>query len=146
MTVFHLEILSPERTFYHGDCISLVVPISDGMLGIQANHTPLTAAISDGEAVFILPDGTKRVCAVASGMVDVSENDARILCESVCAPEEVDVERERRALQDAQLALSEHMAYKDYVLTQLAFAQAFNKLRVKKHADGGSADVQNNAM
>ena len=116
------------------------------MLGIQANHTPLTAAISDGEAVFTLPDGTRRVCAVASGMVDVSKNDARILCESVCAPEEVDEERERMALQDAQMALSEHMAYKDYVLTQLAFAQAFNKLRVKKHADSGGANVQNNAM
>ena len=62
------------------------------------------------------------------------------------APEEVDEERERMALQDAQLALSEHMAYKDYVLTQLAFAQAFNKLRVKKHADSGGANVQNNAM
>ena len=33
---FHLEILSPERSFYRGDCLSLVVPISDGMLGIQA--------------------------------------------------------------------------------------------------------------
>ncbi len=146
MTTFHLEILSPERTFYNGDCVSLVAPIRDGMLGIPANHTPLTAAISDGEAVFTLPDGTRRVCAVASGMVDVSKNDARILCESVCAPEEVDEERERMALQDAQVALSEHMAYKDYVLTQLAFAQAFNKLRVKKHADSGGANVQNNAM
>ena len=62
------------------------------------------------------------------------------------SPEEVDEERERMALQDAQVALSEHMAYKDYVLTQLAFAQAFNKLRVKKHADSGGANVQNNAM
>ena len=146
MTPFHLEILSPDRTFYNGECVSLQVPISDGMLGICAHHTPMTAAVVDGEVVFVLPDGTRRVCAVTSGMVDVSENDARILCESVCAPEEVDEERERMALQDAQLALSEHMAYKDYVLTQLAFAQAFNKLRVKKHADGGSADVQNNAM
>ena len=42
---FHLEILSPERTFYNGDCVSLMVPISDGMLGIMAGHTPLTAAI-----------------------------------------------------------------------------------------------------
>ena len=47
---FHLEILSPERTFYNGDCVTLMVPISDGMLGIMAGHTPLTAAIVDGEA------------------------------------------------------------------------------------------------
>ena len=145
MTTFHLEILSPERTFYTGDCVSLMVPISNGMFGIQAHHAPVTAAVVDGEVSFTLPDGTKRVCAVTSGMVDVSDNDARLLCESVCAPEEVDELQERRAMEEAQLALSERMAYKDYMLTQLAFAQAFNKLRVKKHA-GGSADVQNNAL
>ena len=56
---FHLEILSPERTFYNGDCVSLMVPISDGMLGIMAGHTPLTAAIVDGEVTFVKPDGTR---------------------------------------------------------------------------------------
>ena len=43
---FHLEILSPERRFYTGPCLSLVVPISDGMLGIMAGRAPLTAAIT----------------------------------------------------------------------------------------------------
>ena len=79
MKSFHLEILSPERNFYTGECISLVVPISDGMLGIMAGRTPLTAAISDGEVIFTLPDGTRRVCAVADGMVDVSGGAARIV-------------------------------------------------------------------
>ena len=148
MTAFHLEILSPERTFYNGECVSLVVPISDGMLGIQAHHAPLTAAIADGgEVEFTLPDGTRRICAVGGGMVDVSANDAVLLCETVYAPEEIDEARTRQALEEARLALSERMAYKDYVLSQLAFARAFNQLRVKRRAEGGSGvDVQNNAM
>ena len=49
---FQLEILTPERAFYRGECISVIVPVSDGMLGIMANHTPMTAAITDGEVVF----------------------------------------------------------------------------------------------
>ena len=60
MKSFHLEILSPERNFYTGECISLVVPISDGMLGIMAGRTPLTAAISDGEVIFT---GTEEECS-----------------------------------------------------------------------------------
>ena len=36
---FQLEILTPERAFYRGECISVIVPVSDGMLGIMANHT-----------------------------------------------------------------------------------------------------------
>ena len=69
---FQLEILTPERAFYRGECISVIVPVSDGMLGIMANHTPMTAAITDGEVVFTLPDGSKIPCAVTQGMIDVS--------------------------------------------------------------------------
>ena len=68
---FQLEILTPERAFYRGECISVIVPVSDGMLGIMANHTPMTAAITDGEVVFTLPDGSKIPCAVTQGMIDV---------------------------------------------------------------------------
>ena len=80
-------------------------------------------------------------------MVDVSCNDARILSESVLAPEEIDAAAERRALDEARLALSEKQAYKDYVMAQLAFARAFNNLRVKRQSDAGAGvDPQNNAM
>ena len=90
MKTFHLEILSPERPFYDGECVSLIAPISDGMVGIMADHTPFTAAVMDGEVLFTLPDGTKRSCAVANGMLDITSNDARLLCESALAPEEID--------------------------------------------------------
>ena len=68
---FQLEILTPERSFYRGECISVIVPVSDGMLGIMANHTPMTAAITDGEVVFTLPDGSKIPCAVTQGMLSL---------------------------------------------------------------------------
>ncbi len=133
MTSFHLQILSPERPFYEGPCVSLVVPISDGMLGIQAHHVPLTAALTDGEVVFTLPDGTKRSCAVTRGMLDISRDNARILSESAVSPEEIDEEAERLAMQEAKLELSEKQGRKDYMLSQLAFARAFNNLKVKQH-------------
>ncbi len=81
MEIFHLEILSPERPFYKGDCISLVVPVTDGMMGIMANHEPMTAAILDGELQFTLPDGEVKVCVVSRGTLDISNHDARILCD-----------------------------------------------------------------
>ena len=133
MTVFHLEILSPEREFYNGDCVSLVVPISDGLIGIMANHTPITAAISDGELSYTLPDGTKSICAVTHGMVDVDNNVVRILCESVLLPEEIDEEKERKEAQEALLQLKNKQGHKDYVLSQLAFTKAINNLRVKRN-------------
>ena len=129
MESFHLEILSPERPFYKGDCVSLVVPVSDGMMGVMAHHEPLTAAILDGEMNFTLPDGTKKTCIVTRGMLDISKNDARILCDSALAPDEVDEALERQARTDAMIAEQEKEGLRDYRRTQLAFARAVNTLK-----------------
>ena len=133
MNSFHLDILSPVRPFYSGDCVSLVAPVSDGMIGILANHTPLTAAVPEGEVVFTLPDGSRRSCAVTRGILDVSRDKVRVLCESALAPEEIDEETERIAMEEAMLELSEKKGREDYMLSQLAFARAFNNLKVKQH-------------
>ena len=71
MNTFQLEILTPERVFYRGECVSLIVPISDGMLGIMANREPITASLVNGEAYYTKPDGEKILFSIAGGMVDV---------------------------------------------------------------------------
>lgn len=134
MNTFKLTILSMDRPFFVGDCISLVVPVSDGMLGIQANHPPFTAAVRAGIVSFTLPDGTRRECAVSRGIIDISKNDPRILCETVLDPDEVDDEMARRALEEAQIATDEEKGRKDYLTSQMAFAKAFNNLKVKQHS------------
>ena len=133
MRTFELQILTPERPFYDGPCVSLRVPISDGMIGIMAGHMPLTAAVLDGEVQLTLPDGSRRRCAVTRGLLDVSIENVRLICESALAPEEIDEERERRAAESAQMLLREKQARRDYVQAQLAFARAMNNLKVKQH-------------
>ena len=133
MNTFELQILTPERPFYEGPCVSLSVPISDGMLGIMAGHIPLTAAVMTGEASFTLPDGSRRRCAVTRGLLDVSKENVRLICESALAPDEINEEEERRQAETAQLAMREKQARRDYVQAQLMFARAMNNLKVKQH-------------
>ncbi|MCR5686060.1 MAG: F0F1 ATP synthase subunit epsilon [Lachnospiraceae bacterium] len=132
MESFHLEIFSPERPFYVGDAVLLTVPVSDGMMGILAHHEPMTAAVMDGEASFKLPDGTVRVCVMSRGMLDISQNDARILCDSVFSPEELDDALEREAAAAEALKEQEKQALRDYRVAQLAFAKAVNTLKNKQ--------------
>ena len=108
---FQLEILTPERAFYRGECISVIVPVSDGMLEIMANHTPMTAAITDGEVVFTLPDGSKIPCAVTQGMIDVSAARVRVLCDSALHPDEINAEAERKQAEAAALKLREKLGH-----------------------------------
>ncbi len=133
MNTFYLEILSPERAFYTGDCVSLTLPLGDGLYGVMANHEPLTAAIVPGEVSFTKPDGERVVCAVSQGMVDIRGKRVRLLCESALAPDEIDEERERREAEIASEDMKGKQSYKEYMLSQITFARAVNNLRVKRH-------------
>ncbi len=133
METFHLEILSPERAFYTGDAVSMVIPTSDGMMGIMANHSPLAAAIPDGAISFTKPSGEKVICAVNRGMVDVGDNRVILLCESALSPDEIDEEAERRELELSKSEMKKEQSKKDYKLWKLSFDQSVNRLKVKKN-------------
>ena len=137
MKEFDLHILTPERPFYEGPCISLTVPVTDGMLGIQAGREPLTAAIKDGEVSITLPSGEKKICSVTRGLLDVSKENVRLICESALAPDEIDEARERAALEEAKLQLSARQSRRDYMMARLAFARAANNLKVKHRSSEG---------
>jgi len=131
MEVFHLEILSPERPFYEGDCVSLVLPISDGMIGIMAHHPAMTAVIGDGLVRFTLPSGEEKTCMVSKGMFDISKNDARLLCDTAAEPKEWEKELERRKEEEARIEEEEKKARRDFMKTQLSIARTINALKLK---------------
>ncbi|MBP5657825.1 MAG: ATP synthase F1 subunit epsilon [Clostridia bacterium] len=134
MNTFTLEILTPEKPFFTGECVSMTMPASDGMIGIMAGHTPLTAAVTDGMITFTSADGEVRMCAVSRGMVNVGARRVRVLCESAVSPDEIDVEAERLKMQEAEIEMRKRKSYEDYMVSQLAFAKAFNRLKVKQYS------------
>ena len=134
MTEFDLEILTPEKPFFTGKCVSLAFPAPDGMMGVMANHSPMNAAVCDGRIVYTLPEGGVHVCAVTRGMISVNGNRARILCESAISPEDIDIEKERLAMQEAELEMRKMQSYEDYMVSKLAFAKAINRLKVKQYS------------
>ena len=57
MNEFNLHIIEADSDFYNGKCISLVIPTTEGMYGIQANHESMVAAVAIGVVKYTLPDG-----------------------------------------------------------------------------------------
>ena len=45
---FHLDILAASVPFYRGDCVSLVLPTTDGEYGILADHSNAVGAVTAG--------------------------------------------------------------------------------------------------
>ncbi len=135
MSTFHLEILSPERAFYRGECISMIIPTSDGMMGIMANHSPMSAAIPSGVITFTKPESEKVMCVVTRGMVDVGDNKVILLCESALSPDEIDEEAVRKELEISEMEMKKDQSKKDYKLWKLSFERSLNSLKVKKNRD-----------
>lgn len=132
MKPFQLEILTPQRVFYRGECLSLIVPITDGMLGIMANCESITASLVNGEAYYTNPFGEKILFSISAGMIDVQNNMVKLLCDSALLPEEIDEENERRIADEARLAMGKKQSRKDYLLSKLILTNAVNNLKVKQ--------------
>ena len=105
MNTFSLHILAAERSFYEGDCLSLVVPLTDGLYGIQSNHRNMVAAIVPGIMEYSLPNEERVEACVSQGILIVADNDVKVLVDTVETPDEIDENRARLAAEEAKEAL-----------------------------------------
>ena len=133
MEAFKLEILAAERALYNGECISIVIPTTQGQYGIWANHANLIAAIIPGMVRFTLPDGKEVIAAVSAGLLKVEKNHVLLLVDTAEHPEEIDENRAKRAAEQAKEAILQKKSIQDYQIAQAKMARAINRLRVKKY-------------
>ncbi len=133
MNSFSLLILAAEKSFYDGECISLVIPTTQGLYGIQAMHSNMIAAIVPGMLKYTLPDGTQKVAAVSEGLIKVENNQVMLLVDTCERPEEIDENRAKRSKEEAMEAMLQKKSIQDYHSAQAKMARAINRLRVKKY-------------
>ena len=75
-----LEIITPDKNVFSGDSNSMVLPASDGLLGILENHAPLIATLAKGTINVRTSEGEKHF-EVNGGVVEVLNNKVLILAE-----------------------------------------------------------------
>ncbi len=136
METFHLRILAADTPFYEGGCRSVSVPTPDGERGVLAHHSSMISAVAPGVLRFTLSDGTPRTAAVSGGLMKVEDNEVLVLVDSAERPEDIDVNRARRAAALARESLLQKRSVNEYKLAQATLARAINRLRA-----GGAGDV-----
>ena len=83
MNTFKVHILSAHRTFYEGECESIIIPAVDGQYGVLAGHCNTVRAIVPGKLIFRAPGQEAQEVAVSAGIMKVEDNDVLILADSV---------------------------------------------------------------
>ena len=76
-----IDIISPEKKLFEGECKSLVVPGSEGSLGILSNHAPMIASLKRGEVKITTNDSKNLSFPIKGGVIEVFKNKVIVLAE-----------------------------------------------------------------
>ena len=80
---FSFKMLTPNRTVFDGDVVSIVAPGGAGYLGVLAHHAPLITTVQTGDLKVRTADNHVSHYRVGRGLLKVANNVAVLLTESV---------------------------------------------------------------
>jgi len=131
---FMLEIVTPEKLFYHGKAELVIARTLSGDEGYMAGHSWAYKLLGTGELVF-REAGAKdfKLAAISGGFIDVRDY-ILVFTDSAEWPEEIDVERANAAIEREQAWLkqndSKEANKEEIVEHKLAAERAENRQKV----------------
>jgi len=104
---FSISLVTPEGAAFEGEAEMIVVPGAAGEIGVLARHAPLVAMLNAGSTRIYLDMDTDdvRTFATGPGFFQVLEDRAIALVDDAVMAREIDDERARRQLEQAQAEL-----------------------------------------
>lgn len=128
MNSFILNITASSGEFYQGSCESMVLPVKDGVYGVQAGHSPVLVAIHMGMLKFTV-DGETREILVGDGIAEVTPTFVLLLVDSAERPEDIDKNRAEAARIRAEERLQRKQSMHEYYQTKIALDRAMQRLQ-----------------
>ena len=133
-----LEIVTPERLAYSDTVDAVVLPGSEGEMGVLPHHAPLLATLGIGE-LRIRKGGAEEAFAIVGGFVQVRPDKVVVMAETADMSSEIDLEKAQEARREAERALeSGFHEGADLSLARAALQQALLRIRVaeRRHREG----------
>lgn len=135
---FRLEVATPERQFVDEQVTWAEVPGKDGYIGVLAGHSALLSALGAGVLTYSTSAG-QRVLAIAGGFLEILDNDARVLADFAEFGKDVDADRARHELEDAENDLKAAHETADTETAMRAVGKARARLDAAEKASGRTA-------
>jgi len=101
-----LEIVTPEARVYSDTIDTVVIPTTEGEVGILPGHIPLVTQIENGE-LRVTKDGLTHWLAVSGGFAQVEGDKVSVLAEHAITEEKIDENAVEAALKRAEQQLLE---------------------------------------
>ena len=125
----HLEIVTPEKRAFVGDVDEVIVPGSEGELGILPHHAPLISTLGQG-VLRLKSGGQEQEFAIFGGFLQVRPNRVVVLAETADMASDIDLERDERARREAERVLEGAMEPADLAVARAALQRALIRIRL----------------
>ena len=135
MSVFPMQIITPEKIFFDGEVQRVIIRTTEGDVGILAKHEKYVAALPSGPIKITMPDGTERIAALSGGAVKVSPDRTAILANAVEWAEDIDIDWAKRSEEDARRRVENSKNAQDLQFAEMKLQRALNRLRVSSMKD-----------
>jgi F-type H+-transporting ATPase subunit epsilon len=100
------EIVSQDRLVFEGEADIVVLPGSDGEMGILPHHSPLLTTLKFG-VVKVRSKDREQIFAIAGGVAEVQPDIVTILADAAENVEDIDVGRAEAARKRAEEYLAQ---------------------------------------
>ena len=133
-----LEIVTPERLAYSDTVDAVVLPGSEGELGVLPHHAPLVSTLGVGE-LRIRKAGVEESFAIFGGFLQVRPDKVVVMAELADLSSEIDLESAREARKAAERALETGFHEgADLSVARAALQHALLRIRVaeRHHREG----------
>ena len=132
-----LEIVTPEARAYSDDVEMVVLPASEGEIGVLPMHVPLMTHITPGELV-VTKNGQTHHLAVGEGFVEIMQDRVNVLTDMAIEERAIDESAAEAAVKRAEEALKAHeLGGEEAAAVQAALAKSLAQLHVKRRRRHG---------
>ena len=126
-----LDIVTPEKKAFSDEIDSVVVPGSEGEMGILKSHAPIVTTLAPGELRY-LKGGEEHSLAIGTGIVEVSNDRVSVLTDMALEEKEIDESAVEKALERASESLQGLSEPEEIAAVQVAIQKSLAQLHIKR--------------
>lgn len=106
MDTIHVDIVSAEGEIFAGQATMVVLPASEGDIGVAPRHAPLLTLLKAGEVRVKTPEGEEQSFYVGGGVLEVQPKRVSVLADTAARAKDLDEAAAVAARQRAEETLA----------------------------------------
>lgn len=129
MATFQFQIFTAQRQVLNTEIESVILPTTEGEIGIYRNHAPLVTALAIGVVQYGPKQERKQRAAVTGGFAEMNNNVLTVYASAAELAEEIDIMRAKQAQERAERHLAQKHEDLDFNRAQVALQRALTRIK-----------------